>query len=103
MRFSSLASAAILAFTAFATPAFADDASDRSDAIALCRAEIAGRAGVEPDQIRLDTVRTRPRVIRVDLDVWSAGSLQNVRCEVSRGEALVIASINPPVGAQASN
>lgn len=96
MRFSSHIAAAVLALAAFTTPALADDVSDRSEAIQLCRAEVASRTGLGEDQVRLDSVRTRPRLVRVDLDVWSEAGLQNVRCEVSRGGGeLQIASIEP--------
>lgn len=90
--FSTMALAAVL-FVPGA--AFADDVSDRTDAIRLCRAEVAAQAGLEADAVRLDQVRIRPRAVRVDLDVWRNGDLQNVRCEVSRGGELVIASITP--------
>lgn len=77
-------------------PASADDVSDRTEAIRLCRGEVAAQAGTDADAVRLDQVRVRPRAVRVDFDVWRDGRLQNVRCEVarSRGE-LSIASITP--------
>jgi len=46
--------------------------------------------------VRLDQVRVRGTTIRVDLDVWRGGDLNNVRCTVARGGgALTIASITP--------
>lgn len=73
----------------------ANDVSDRSQAISLCRAELTAQAG-EGATVRLDQVRVRPRAVRVDFDLWRDGRLQNVRCEVSRGnEQLQIASITP--------
>ena len=73
----------------------ADDVSDRSQAISLCRAELTAQAG-EGATVRLDQVRVRPRAVRVDFDLWRDGRLQNVRCDVSRGhEQLQIASITP--------
>lgn len=74
-----------------------DDVSDRSDAIRLCRAEIGAQAGVGADQVRLDQVRIRRSIVRVDLDVFRNGQLQNVRCDVARGgdQGLTIASITP--------
>jgi len=83
-------------------PAFAaDDAADRTAAIAQCRTETAARAGVGEDSVRLDTVRTRARTIRVDVDVWSEGALTNVRCDFSRSATLTLTAINlPEAGAQ---
>ncbi|MGE3251961.1 MAG: hypothetical protein AB7G05_12375 [Hyphomonadaceae bacterium] len=94
MLFASFAAgAAMLAFTG---PAAADAASDRTSAIALCRAEISQRTGVAVEDVRLDTVRTRARAIRADFDVWRDGQLLNVSCSVSgRGEAQTIAAISP--------
>jgi hypothetical protein len=74
---------------------FADDVSDRTEAIRLCRAEVAAQAGVEVDQVRLDQVRVRGTRVRVDLDLWRNHSLQNIRCDVNRGDQLQIASITP--------
>jgi len=91
--FSSFALAAVLFIPG---AAFADDVSDRTEAIRLCRAEVAAQAGVETDAVRLDQVRVRPRAVRVELDVWRAGQLQNVRCEVDRsGSQLTVAAITP--------
>ena len=90
---------AVAAAALFSTPqtAFAgDNAADRSAAIQLCRAEVASQAGVEAETVRLDQVALRPRVVRVDFDLWRNGNLQNVRCEVTRGGGqLQIASITP--------
>jgi len=88
---------AALALTAFAVPsvASADAVSDRTDAIRLCRAAVTEQAG-EGRTVRLDQVRVRGTTIRVDLDVWNGGSLQNVRCDVARNQGeLTIASITP--------
>lgn len=95
--FSSMALAAFLFVPGVAS---ADDVSDRSAAIQLCRAEVAAQERIDADRVRLDQVRVRPRIVRVDLDVWRNGSLQNVRCEVSRTD-LAIASITPPPQAAA--
>lgn len=87
---------AAAALAAFATPALAaDDATDRAGAIALCQAEVQSRTDLTAEQVRLDSVRTRPRLIRVDLDVWNNGALQNVSCDVRRGDQLEIAEIEP--------
>lgn len=76
--------------------AFADDVSDRTEAIRLCRAEIAAQAGVDAGDVRLDQVRVRGRTVRVDLDLWTNGDLANIRCEVNRtGGELSIAAITP--------
>jgi hypothetical protein len=75
--------------------AFADDASDRTQAIRICKAEIAAQAGVDAASVRLDQVRVRGTSVRVDLDLWRNGDLQNIRCDVRRGEELSIASITP--------
>ena len=91
--FSSMALAAVL-FVPGA--AFADDVADRTEAIQLCRGEVAAQAGLDAQAVRLDQVRVRPRAVRVDFDVWRDGRLQNVRCEVTRNAGeLVIASITP--------
>lgn len=89
---------AVVAAAIFAAPqaAFAGDTvADRSSAIQLCRAEVATQAGVEADTVRLDQVAVRARVVRVDFDLWRDGNLQNIRCEVTRGDELQIASITP--------
>jgi hypothetical protein len=84
------------AFFAAPTSAFAgDNVADRSAAIQLCRAEVVAQTGAEAGQVRLDQVNLRPRLVRVDFDYWRDGDLQNIRCEVTRGEQLTIASITP--------
>lgn len=92
----NLVVSAAFAISLFAPVAAAagDDATDRSQAIALCRAEVRAQAG-EGANVRFDQVRVRPRAIRVEFDLWRGNQLQNVRCEVSRGDELVIASITP--------
>jgi len=92
-----------LALAAFAVPsiASADTAADRYAAINLCRADIAAQANVDPASLELDNVRVRASLIRVDFDLWANGSLQNIRCEVSRGAELTVASITPTLTAQA--
>lgn len=90
---SAMALAAVLVVPSVAS---ADEASDRSEAIRLCRAEITAQSGATAESVDLDQVRVRPRAVRVDFDVWQNGNLQNVRCDVARGgEALTIASITP--------
>lgn len=88
---SAMALAAVLVMPNVAN---ADEISDRNQAISLCRAEVQAQAGADAS-VRLDQVRVRPRVVRVDLDLWRGSSLQNVRCEVTRGQELTIASITP--------
>ena len=90
--FSAMAIAAVFVLP---SAAYADDVRDRSDAIRLCRAEVAAQAGVEVDRVRLDQVRVRRSNIRVDLDLWRNGDLENIRCDVSRGAELQIAAITP--------
>jgi hypothetical protein len=81
---------------AFSAPAFAQtsESADRTAAIGLCRAEVAAQTGLAPEAIRLDQARVRGGNVRVDLDVWREGRLQNVRCDVSRADRR-IASIRP--------
>ncbi len=88
---SAMALAAVLVIPGVAS---ADDVTDRNQAIALCRAEVQAQAG-ETASVRFDQVRVRPNAVRVDLDLWRDGQLQNVRCEVSRGQELTIAAITP--------
>ena len=89
---SAMALAAVLVIPGVAS---ADEVSDRSQAIALCRAEVQAQAGADAT-VRLDQVRVRPRQVRVELDLWRGSNLQNVRCDVQRGAAeLTIASITP--------
>lgn len=98
-------SLAIVAAAVLASPtASARDANvaDRSAAIQLCRTEVAARAGADAEAVRLDQVRVRPSLVRVDFDLWRDGQLQNIRCEVTRGEQLEIASITPELQAVAS-
>jgi hypothetical protein len=91
--FSSMALAAVL-FVPGA--ALADDVSDRTEAIQLCRGEVAAQAGLNIASVRLDQVRVRPHSVRVDFDVWRHGQLENVRCEVARSQSdLSIAAITP--------
>lgn len=75
--------------------ASADQVSDRRDAIALCRAEVAAQTGLPLDDVRFDEARVSGRSVRVDIDVWRDGRLTNVRCDVSRSAELVIAGIEP--------
>lgn len=83
--------------------AAADDVTDRTQAIQLCRAEIAAQAGLNADTVRLDQVRVRPRLVRADFDIWRDGRLTNVRCDVQRAQGeLTIASVSPSLGALAS-
>ena len=86
---------ALTAFVVLPNAAFADDVSDRTQAIHLCRAEVAAQAGVAASEVRFDQVRVRGGSVRVDLDLWRNGDLQNIRCDVRRGEPLSIASITP--------
>ncbi|MGE0742594.1 MAG: hypothetical protein AB7O98_14735 [Hyphomonadaceae bacterium] len=89
---SAMALAAVLVMPGVAS---ADAVSDRTAAIGLCRTEVSSRTGVAAESIRLDQARVRLSVVRVDLDVWQNGRLQNVRCDVTRGEQLQIAEITP--------
>jgi len=75
--------------------AWADAVSDRNAAIQLCRSEVAAQAGVDASDVRLDQVRVRGTSVRVALDLWRGGQLQNIRCDVARGAELTIASISP--------
>jgi hypothetical protein len=93
---------ALFAVLAAPSLAQADAASDQTQAIRLCWAEIAAQAGAGQSSIRLDQVRTRARSVRVDLDVWRNGQLTNVRCEVARGDDVRIASITPELRATAA-
>ncbi|MES1199835.1 MAG: hypothetical protein ABUS57_00085 [Pseudomonadota bacterium] len=102
MRSVALAGVVALSFC-FAPAAFADAAHSRSQAIQACRAEVAQRAGVAADAVRLDNVRDHGRQIRVDLKFWKAGGLTNVQCEVAvSGDSVQIASIDPPLAAQSA-
>ena len=95
MRNFLMSAMALTAVIVLPGVAQADDVSDRSQAISLCRAELTAQAG-EGATVRLDQVRVRPRAVRVDCDLWRDGRLQNVRCDVSRGHGqLQIASITP--------
>ena len=96
----SFISAAVLVAALIAAPGVAnaggDQVSDRANAIQLCRAEVAAQSGVDPASLRLDNARVRVATVRVDLDVWRDGQLQNVRCDVARNHGeLTIASITP--------
>jgi hypothetical protein len=90
---SAMALTAVLVMPGVAS---ADDVADRSQAIALCRAEVTAQAGADAT-VRLDQIQVRPRAVRVDFDLWRNNRLQNVRCEVTRarGQELTIASITP--------
>jgi len=88
---SAMALTAVLVMPGVAS---ADDVTDRNQAISLCRAEVQAQAG-EGASVRFDQVRVRPRAVRVELDLWRNGQLQNVRCDVARGRELTIAAITP--------
>lgn len=89
---SAMALAAVLVIPGVAS---ADDVADRNQAISICRAEVQAQAGADAN-VRLDQVRVRPRAVRVELDLWRNGQLQNVRCDVARNhDELTIASISP--------
>jgi hypothetical protein len=90
--FSAMALTAILVIPGIAS---ADEVNDRTQAIHLCRTEVAAQAGVDVSQARFDQVRVRGRTVRVDIDLWRNGALQNIRCDVTRGDTLAIASITP--------
>lgn len=91
---SAMALTAVLVIPGVAS---ANDVADRNQAISICRAEVQAQAGADAT-VRLDQVRVRPRAVRVDLDLWRGNQLQNVRCDVSRGQdQLTIASITPTV------
>jgi len=98
MKTTLIAALALASIFSLASPAAASDASDRSQAIQICRTEVANQAGADA-QIRLDQARVTLRGVRVDLDVWRNGQLQNVRCDVSRvaDGQVAIASITPAV------
>ncbi len=102
MRKILVSLAAMFAVVAFPSFARADEVGDRSAAIQLCRAEIAAQAGASAESVRFDQVRVRLRVVRVDFDLWRNGQLENVRCEVTRGSELQIASITPSLQAVAA-
>lgn len=91
---SAVALATVLVIPGVASAS--EDSADRSHAIALCRAEVQAQAG-DTASVRLDQARVRPNSVRVDLDLWRDGRLQNVRCDVSRGQELTIAAITPAV------
>lgn len=93
---SAMALTAVLAVLVVPSIASADDVADRTQAIALCRAEVTAQAGADAT-VRLDQVQVRPRAVRVDFDLWRNNHLQNVRCDVTRarGQELTIASITP--------
>jgi hypothetical protein len=87
--------AALAAFLIMPSVASADAASDRSAAIRACRAEVSSQTGVTLDDVRLDQARVRGTTVRVDLDVWRDGQLQNVRCDASRDAEPTIIAISP--------
>lgn len=96
MKIFAISALALTAALVIPGVASADDVSDRTDAIRLCRAEVVTHTGADAREVRLDQVRVRGRTVRVDLDLWRAGQLQNIRCDVDRtGEELTIASITP--------
>lgn len=101
MRNLLISVAALTAVLAAPGPASADDVSDRSQAIEFCRTQISSQAGIDESAVRFDQVRVRPHSVRVDFDLWRHGQLQNVRCEVPRGQELS-ASITPPLQTSAS-
>lgn len=90
-----LTAAALTAFLIVPSVASADAASDRSAAIRTCRAEVSAQTGVAVDDVRLDQARVRGTTVRVDLDVWRNGQLQNVRCDATRAEEPTIIAISP--------
>lgn len=90
-----LTAAALTAFLIVPSVASADAASERSAAIRACRAEVSSQTGVAIDDVRLDQARVRGTTVRVDLDVWRDGQLQNVRCDATRADEPTIVAISP--------
>lgn len=99
---NSIAVALVVATLALPAVARADETAARSAAIAACRAEASVREGVQLDRVRLDQVRVRHTLIRVDLDVWRNGALQNIRCEVPRTDGPAVATLATPTRAVAA-
>lgn len=95
--------AAVLAALVFPTLAHATEVSDQTQAIRLCRTEVAAQAGTDLDAVRLDQIQVRSRAIRVHLDLWRNGQLENVRCDVTRGDHVQVAQITPALRAIAEN
>lgn len=89
------ATLAVASLIMLPAPAAADDVARQNEAIALCRAEVAELTGVERAQVRLDQVRVRPSHVRVDLDLWRAGHLTNIRCDVEQDGERRLATISP--------
>jgi len=96
MRTTLLAALALTAIVATPSLAWADEISDRADAVSLCRTQVSTQSGIAADAIRLDEVRTRPNAISVHFNIWQNGARQDVRCNVSRSHGqLTVASIDP--------
>lgn len=55
-----------------------------SQAVTLCRDEIAERAGVEASAVRFESVRTRTRAFQIELTLQRDGRSEDVSCAVSR-------------------
>lgn len=96
--FASLALAAALLAAPGVASAGGSQVEDRAAAIQLCRTQVAAQSGADEADVRLDNVRVRASRVRVDLDLWRNGQLQNIRCDVLRtGDELTVASITPPL------
>lgn len=98
MRALFVSSFAALAFMGVVSNAWAGPAEERAAALQICRAEISTRAGVEEAAVRLDSMRERSSLYRIDFDLWTGGQLTNVRCEVARGAEPTITALNLPEG-----
>ena len=96
---NTLFAVALAALVVIPNLAAASESSDRAEAVRLCRAEVVTQTGLEESQVRFDRAHVGARTVRVDIDVWRDGRLQNVRCDVARGETLTIASIDPALQA----
>ncbi len=83
--------------------ALARDNGERNEAIRLCVEEVVSRTGLNAEQVRFDELRVGRNTIRVDVDVWRGNQLQNVRCDVARGEALTIAALVPALVAETAD
>lgn len=100
MRILFVSGLALASILGAAAPASADVASDRANAIQVCRDEVSRQAGVEADTVRLDQVRARGRGFRVDLDLWRDGQLTNIRCDTAGGTTQSVAEITPALSTE---
>lgn len=90
------AAAAFALFLGASFPAFADGVGDQ--AASMCRSEVIRQAHVDASDVSVESVRVSSNAVRVSLNVRINRRLQQVRCDVARGDTLTVRGLSPSLG-----